>query len=196
MKKISKTPRVPMQAVFAITLLVSSWVVSQDSSPDDLYARRRSQEIVTLFNKQKHVVKEKYGVRLEKYKKIQSEPVIKQDIREYSGEYEVSGWGGALNLQVAGDGKIKATGFWPGREADQPPRKFTLQRARIRGAMLTATKVYEDGTTEILEGVFMNLTSFASPSDTGHSEFGLGVVGGAAAFGRVTLDRVFYQKQP
>ncbi len=184
-----------MRAIFVITLLLSSWVVSQDAKPDDTYARKRSREIVALFNKEKHVVKEKYGVRMEKYKKIQCEPVLKQDIKEYSGEYEVSGWGCALHLQVASDGTIKATGCEPGREGAQPMRKFTLERARISGAMLTATKVYKDGATELLEGVFMNQTTFTSPADPGRSEFGLGVSGGIATFGGVTLDRIFYQKR-
>jgi hypothetical protein len=43
--------------------------------------------------------------------------------------------------------------------------------------LLTATKTYSDGTVEKLEGVFINRMEFNSPTDSGVSAFGLGVIG-------------------
>ena len=78
-----------------------------------------------------------------------------------------------LSIKVAADGSAEASGFDPGPAG---PRKFTLRGGKITGALLTGTKVYEDGSTEKLEGVFINRTERDSPSDAGSTEFGLGVV--------------------
>jgi hypothetical protein len=55
-------------------------------------------------------------------------------------------------------------------------RTFTLENAKIDGALLTASKVYQDGATEKFEGVFLNRTDRNSPTDPGVTIFGLGVV--------------------
>lgn len=137
----------------------------------------RTQTIVASFNKKKHVVKEKYGVRKERYKEVRCEPLINQDLKVYSGTYEIVDWGYSINLQVASNGKIEATGYEPATLDSTPGRQFTLKDAKIEGALLTATKVYSDGTVEKFEGVFINRTEFNSPIDSGVSMFGLGVVG-------------------
>jgi hypothetical protein len=85
--------------------------------------------------------------------------------------------GYSLNLQIASDGKIAAIGYESATLDSTPARQFTLKDAKIEGALLTATKVYSDGTVEKLEGVFINRTEFNSPNDSGVSTFGLGVVG-------------------
>ncbi|MGH7451845.1 MAG: hypothetical protein ACRENG_10895 [bacterium] len=137
----------------------------------------RTQRIVASFNKMKHVVKEKYGVRKERYKEIRCEPVIKQELKDYSGTYEMADLGYSINLWVASNGKIEATGYERATLNSAPGRQFTLQDAKIEGALLTAAKVYSDGTVEKFEGVFINRTEFNSPTDSGVSTFGLGVVG-------------------
>ena len=53
---------------------------------------------------------------------------------------------------------------------------FELKDATRAGALLTATKVYRDGTVERFEGVFLNRTERTSPTDSGTTTFGLGVV--------------------
>jgi len=55
-------------------------------------------------------------------------------------------------------------------------RAFRLENARIDGALLTASKVYQDGATEKFEGVFLNRTDRNSPTDPGVTISGLGVV--------------------
>jgi hypothetical protein len=59
-----------------ITLLAGFWLIPVNAILQESYTQKRTQEIVASFNKQKYVVKEKYGVRREKYKRVRSEPVI------------------------------------------------------------------------------------------------------------------------
>ena len=155
-----------MRTFVLIVLLIACGVgaVSQQLS-----AQTRAQELAAAFNKQKHVVKEKFGVKREKYKDVRSEPAVKPDIADYSGVYEVTDLGYVINLQVGSDGRIQANGSDKGRT-------FSLENAKIDGALLTASKVYQDGTTEKFEGVFLNRTDRNSPTDPGVTMFGLGVV--------------------
>lgn len=184
-----------MQTLFFITLLVSLWLIPSSANSQNSDAHKRTREIVASFNKQKSEVKEKYGVRREKYKKISSEPVVKQNIRDFSGAYEVNDLGYLLNIRVGSNGKVEATGSEPASGGTQQARRFRFENARIAGALLTATKVYEDGTTEKFEGVFINKTEFNSPTDKGIGTFGLGVVGNPVEFAGVTLDKLFYQSK-
>lgn len=113
--------------VFVIACGVTAF--AQQSSPT------RAQELATAFNKQKHTVKEKYGVRREKYKDVRSEPAVKQNIADYSGVYEVSDLGFVITIQAGSDGSVQANG-------NEQGRTFRLENARIDGALLTASKIY------------------------------------------------------
>lgn len=136
-------------------------------------ASARARELADAFSKSKHVVKEKHGIRVEKFKDIHSEPAPKADARLYSGEYEAEN--GALSLRVYADGRAEATGTEPAEDFTRA-RRFTLRNARVEGALLTGTKVYEDGSSEPFEGVFINRTDRNSPADPGTTAFGLGVI--------------------
>src|SRR5215471_7964386 len=195
---IGKTQREEkqMHTLFVITLLFGSWLIPLNAIPQESDAQRRTQEIVASFNKRKDAVKEKYGIRKEKYKEVRSEPATKQSLGDYSGTYEVSDWGYRINLQVGSDGKVQANGYEPASGRTGQARGFRLENARIAGALLTATKVYEDGATEKFEGVFINRTEFSSPTGNGVSTFGLGVVGSPVEIAGMTLDRLFYQLKP
>jgi hypothetical protein len=182
-----------MRPLSIITLLVGFWLIPVNAISQESYTLKRTQEIVATFNKHKYAVKEKYGVRREKYKKVISEPVIKPNIRDYSGVYEVSDLGYLINIQVGSDGNVKAVGSEPAYGGNRQARSFKLESAKIVGAMLTGTKVYDDGPTEKFEGVFINRTEFNSPTDNGVSAFGLGVVGNHVEVAGVTLDKLFYQ---
>ena len=153
---------------------------------------QRTQEILASFTKEKHSVKEKNGVRTEKYKKVVSEPAVKENVRDYSGVYEVSDFGYLINIQVESDGSVKAFGSEAATGGSQT-RNFRLEGAKISGAMLTGMKVYDDGSGKRFEGLFMNRTVFESPTDKGVRTFGLGVVGDPVEIAGVTLDRLFYQ---
>ena len=181
-----------MRPLFVIAMIAGFWLIPVNAVSQESYTQTRTQEIVASFNKEKYAVKEKYGVRREKYKKVVSEPASKPSIRDYAGVYEVPGQGFFINLQIGSDGKVHATGSEPAKDDPQQARGFRLDDAKIAGAMLTATKVYDDGAREKFEGVFINLTTFESPTDKGVSAFGLGVVRHLESSG-VAEDKLFYQ---
>jgi hypothetical protein len=155
----------------------------------------RTRVIVASFNKHKHVVKEKRGVRMEKYKEVRSVPAIKADPRDYSGSYEVEGVGFYLDLRVDADGKVTGGGYDPVDFDAHMKRQFTLRNARIDGALLSGTKVYAGGVTKPLEGAFINSTSFESPTDKGVTTFGLGVIGNTVSVSDFTIPNLFYKRQ-
>ena len=169
--------------------------VGAAQQPGVAVTESRTQAIVASFNKSKHAVKKKHGVRKEKYLDVRSQPVVKQNPADYSGEYEDSGLGFSLRLRVDRDGKVEGTGYEPLNDAGVS-RSYRLSDGRIRGALITAKKVYADGSSEPLEGVFINKTRFESPTDKGVTAFGLGVIGKGFKVGGQNIDRIFYQLKP
>jgi len=156
-------------------------------------AQTRTQAIAASFSKEKHVIKEKRGVRLEKYKRVQSDPVVKANPQDYSGRYEVSDMGLALQLRVDRNGTVEGSGYEPTGPDLSVRRSFTLRNGKIDGALLTATQVFANGNQDRFEGVFMNRTSFESPTDKGVTVFGLGVVGREITVAGNTNNRFFYE---
>ena len=178
-----------MRTVALVALLTAYPAIA---APQQLSSPSRAQQLAAAFTKQKHVVAEKHGIRREKYKDVRSEPVVKQDITEYAGVYQVD-FGDLIDLRIGSDGRIRATGH----DSDQPSRTFVLQNAEIEGAVLTAIKVYQGGRTEPFEGVFMTRTERTSPTDPGITTFGLGVVlATPREFDGNTFDRLFYRLKP
>ena len=176
-----------MRTVALVTLLAAFPAIA---APQQVSSQSRAQQLAAAFTKHKHVVAEKRGGRKEKYKDVRSEPVVKQDITEYSGVYQVVDFGDVIHLRIGSDGRIQADGH----DSDRPSRTFVLENAKITGAVLTAIKVYRDGTTEPFEGVFMTRTERAAPTDPGITTFGLGVVlTTPRAFAGNTYERLFYQ---
>ncbi len=156
-------------------------------------AQTRTRAIAASFNKSKHVVKQKRGVHLDKYKEVRSEPVIKANPQDYSGAYQVPVMGLGLQIRVDRNGNVEGSGYEPAGTDRSVRRRFTLENGKIEGALLTATQVYANGTRDRFEGVFMNRTAFDSPMDKGSTVFGLGVVGKAIGIAGVTIDKFFYQ---
>ena len=140
-------------------------------------------------------------MRKEKYRSVHSEPITKKNIADYSGQYEVPSLNYNLEISVMNGGNIKATGYEPKNgDAQQQGRKFTFRNAKIEGALLTATKVYDDGSTEKFEGVFIEQTNIegASPQQIERRDttFGLAVVDvQLKTSSGVNLDRLFYQRR-
>jgi hypothetical protein len=167
--------------------------VATSSAQQPAGAESRTQAIVASFNKSKHVVKEKRGVRKEKYLDVRSVPAVRESAADYSGEYEAQGLGFSLRLRADRSGKVEGSGYEPLNEDATTSRTFTLTNGRIAGALITATKVYGDGSSHALEGVFIDKTTFESPTDKGVTTFGLGVVGTGIRVNGLDLGRVFYQ---
>ena len=172
------------------TLMITLLAACSLTASRPLFSQARAQATAAAFTKHKSVAKESHGVRREKYKDVRSEPVVKQNISGYSGVYEVPELSYVLRIQVGADGRVHANGH-DGGEGSRP---FELQDARIEGALLIGAKVYPDGSTERFEGVFMMRTERNSPTDTGHTTFGLGVLlRSPIERGGMTYDKLFYQ---
>jgi hypothetical protein len=182
-----------MRMLLMIAIFFSLWPVPTDIVAQESDSQQRTRDIVAALNKTKHIVKEKYGIRRQKFKEIRSEAVLKENTEDYSGTYEVPDLGYMLNLHVGSDGRIEANGHEPGQAGGPRNREFELRNARIQGALLTATKIYHNGATEKFEGVFIRRTELNSPTDAGVSTFGLGAVGQRVQSGGVVRDTLFYQ---
>jgi hypothetical protein len=188
-----------MKSIQTVLITTVSWALiplatasAQQVVPSAL-TQTRTRAIAASFNKSKHVVKEKRGVHVEKYKEVRSEPLVKANPQDYSGTYEVPEMGFALQLQVDKSGSVTGTGYEPAGPDLSVRRRFTLTNGKIEGALLTATEVYANGSRDRLEGVFMNRTAFDSPTDKGATALGLGVVGKHVGVGGLTFDKLFYE---
>lgn len=155
-------------------------------------AQARSQAIAASFSKFKNISKEKHGVTKAKYLKVESQPVVKANPEDYSGAYEVPDFGFAMRLRVDRSGKVEGNGYEPIMDP-AVRRMFTLRDGKIEGALITAIKVYANGKSERLEGVFIDRTTFESPTDKGVTRFGLGVIGKPIEVSGMTLDKVFLE---
>lgn len=178
-----------------VALLLCLLLAPSNTFAQGLSSQQRAQEIAAAFNKSKHRIKEKHGVRVEKFKEIRGELVVRSDVSSYSGAYE-SDTGDSLSLQVAADGRVEGNGSEPSPK--HGTARFTLRDARVEGALLTGTKVFEDGSTERLEAVFINRTDRNSPQDVGVTSFGVGVLYDPpkyAANMNFSLNRLFYQRK-
>ena len=150
----------------------------------------RARELASYFNKDKHKVKEKRGVRLEVFVEVRATPAVRRSAAEYSGVY-VAEPDFRLELRVSADGAAEGSGSEPARGGG---RRFTLRDARVSGALLTGTKVYDGGGAERFEGVFINRTERHSPEEAGASAFGLGVVYDPPKAGAgFEVTRLFYE---
>lgn len=156
-------------------------------------ASKRAQALAASMSKSKHLVREKRGVRKEKYLDVRSTTAVKADPAAYTGTYEVRDLGLSVALRVDRSGRAEGTGHEPVDLENGVLRAFTLADARVQGALLTAIKVYGDGGRERLEGVFINRTTKSSATDAGTTAFGLGVIGKAVHVSGVTVDKFFYQ---
>jgi hypothetical protein len=181
-----------MPVVAALTLsFVDAGVVSAQSPPP-ARAQAKSRAIAASFSKFKSLSKEKYGIKKAKYLKIESQPAVKANPEDYSGTYEVSDLGFAMQLRVDHSGNVEGTGSEP--IADPAVRRtFTLRDGKIEGTLITANKVYANGKSERLEGAFIDQTTYESPTDKGLTRFGLGVIGKTVEVSGLTLDKLFFE---
>jgi len=153
---------------------------------------RTATEIAHMFTKQKHVVKEKRGIRAEKFADVRSEPALLRDVRDYAGEYRAD-FGFTLRLSVSGDGAITGAGGEPGR--DGTVRRFELMDAEISEGLLRATKAYDDGDRERFAGAFLQRTDRRSPNGEATRMFGLGVPDQDIRVDGMEVNKLFYQRQ-
>jgi hypothetical protein len=143
--------------------------------------------MLARFNKVKQKAKHRQGVEIERYLNVRSELATSR-----SGSYEANDFGRTLALEVHADGAVTGRGVEDGR-------RFELRDGRVQESCLTATKRFADGTTEPLEGIFINRRRIegrtAREITSDHTTFGLGVTGVNFTFGGSTFDRLFYERK-
>jgi len=144
-------------------------------------------EMLARFNKVKQKSKQRHGVVMESYVNVHSELAPGR-----SGSYAESDFGRTLTLDVHADGTVSGRGAEDGRT-------FELRNGRVDGSHLTATKRFADGTTEPLEGIFINQRRIEgrTPREitSDHTTFGLGVTSVNFMFAGATFDRLFYERK-
>lgn len=182
-----------MRFYLATALLAGLWLANSSPAMQQSDAQQRAEQMAVAFNKTKHKVKEKQGIRIEVFVEIMNEPAPRTDARQYAGTYAADD-SYTLTVQVGTDGRVTASGSEPGQHEI---RRFILRDARIEGALLTGTKLYEGGGQEKFEGVFLNRTVRASQTSPGRTTFGLGVLYDPPKFTDYgTLSRIFYEMKP
>jgi hypothetical protein len=144
-------------------------------------------EMLARFNKVKQKSKHRHSGVRESYLNVHSELAPSR-----SGSYAATDFGRTLTLEVHADRTVTGRGAEDGR-------MFELRDGRADGSHLTATKRFADGTTEPLEGIFINRRRIegrtAREITSDHTTFGLGVTSVDFTFGGSTFDRLFYERK-
>ena len=109
-------------------MVIASSVTGQAPGSADA----KSDAIAASFSKMKSLSKEKFGVRKEKYLKVQSEPAVLRNPADYSGKYEVPDLNLGLDLSVKRDGTVTGTGYEPSKQARQNSSEVPRPMARIK----------------------------------------------------------------
>lgn len=140
-------------------------------------AGQKQRELVAALDKTKYKKKEKANVSIEVYVNIKNEAAVREAF-SYGGNYEDQEGQYRLTLHVERGGAATGSGY----DTINGDRRasFNLRDARIDGALLTATKVYDSGETLPLEAVFVNRTVATGKNenaiDTRDTKFGLGFI--------------------
>ena len=140
----------------------------------------RASELAAALDKTKYKKKEKHGVTTEFYIDI------KNRLRspaggpgEFTGSYVCESGEYKLDLKISADGTATGSGLDTNMD-EEKPLAFTLRDARVDGSLLRATKVFDDGSTEAFEAVFVDRTTStgrnAQAIDSTETEFGIGFI--------------------
>lgn len=184
-----------MKILFALGILLRLGLVPVNAVGQGGEPQKRVREILASLNRKEHRVVERRGVRVEKYREIRSEPVVKSDAREYSGTYVATDIDYSMTLRVERNGAVAGEGSESLTEGGGQTRRFTLRDGKIEGALLTAVKAYDDGSNRTFEGVFIYRKEFQKLGDKGVSTFGIGVAGQSAVINGVKRERIFFRRQ-
>ena len=136
-----------LAVAFALCIGLTCGVYAQD-------AGARTGTLVASLDKTKHKMKEKKNVSIEVYVSIKNEAVIR-DAYEYGGSYASEDGDYSLTLHVERGGAASGHGH---DSINDRRMSFTLNDAAISGALLSGTKVYENGEQQKFEAVFVNRT--------------------------------------
>jgi hypothetical protein len=178
-----------------VALLISIGFAGQTLAQD---SGQRTRDLVAALDKTKYKKKEKANISIEVYVDVRNEAAVRSDPAEYAGLYEADDY--RLDLRVDKGGIVSGSGYDLLSNSDKRVN-FTLKDARIDGALLTATKVYDTSESLPFEAVFVNRTSRAGTRPdmitTSETKFGLGFVqkNSGAGAGEGWTNRVFLEKR-
>ena len=115
-----------------------------------------------------------------KHKEKRFEAVVRAEARDYAGRYVGIDDSYILEIGTEADGRLKIT-------SREGARRAELRDIRLDGARLSATKVYEDGSTAKFEGLFADRVL------NGERSFGVVVSGLNIKLDGMTINRTFYR---
>ena len=176
--------RIPLLLALVLFVGLSCEIYAQD-------AGQRTRELVAALDKTKYKKKEKANISIEVFVDIKNEAAVRSDPTEYSGSYDSEDY--RMTLSVSKDGSATGEGY--DLVGDNARRmNFTLRDARIQGALLTGTKLYDGRAPQPFEGVFTNRTVSTGKNvnqiDSRETLFGIGFIQTNSSWtNRVFLER-------
>jgi hypothetical protein len=184
------------QVLVLIVFIICGFISANDTFAQTSGAGQKAREVAAALDKTKYKHKVKKNFEFERYIDVKNEAVVKS-VAEYAGVYESPDANYRIELRASGGGNgVEGSGYETGFE-NSARVNFTLRDAKIEGALLTATRVYADGTTKRLEAVFVNRTIVqgANPNkiESRETKFGLGFI---ENFGETFQNRVFCEYKP
>jgi hypothetical protein len=164
--------RISLAAALALFVVVSCDVYAQDSG-------QKTRELVAALDKTKYKKKEKANVSIETYIDIKNEAAVRDPV-DYGGSYESEDSGWSLSLHVERGGVVTGSGFDTMNGETNRRRSFVLKNATINGALLAATKFYDNGEQRRFEAIFVNHTvasgKNANEITSRGTKFGIGFI--------------------
>lgn len=147
-----------------IVILLSIGIFGAPGFAQELSSKEKADDLAkNVFSKTKDKKKEKNGVTTEVHVKIESTPVIKDNLSYYEGNYWYKDLQYKLEIRLDANKNLMATLSIPG-EPDVQLKKVSVSQAYFSGIL-----VNKNGKEELWEGVFIDR------NDNGNSEFGLGI---------------------
>ena len=151
-----------MKKLIVVYLLLG--VFSAPAYTQEQSSRQKADDLAkNVFSKTKDKKKEKNGVTTQVHVKIESTPVVKNELSYYEGNYWYNDMKYKLEIRLDANKNLMATLSIPG-EPDVQLRKVSVEQAYF-----SAIRVNKNGAEELWEGVFIDR------NDNGNSEFGLGI---------------------
>lgn len=183
------------QVLVLIVFIIGGFISANNTFAQTSGAGQKAREVAAALDKTKYKHKVKKNFEFERYIDVKNETVVK-NAAEYAGVYESPDANYRIELRASGGNEIEGSGYETNFE-NSARANFTLRDAKIEGALLTATRVYADGTTKRLEAVFVNRTIVqgANPNkiESRETKFGLGFI---ENLGETFQNRVFCEYKP
>ena len=147
-----------------IIILSSIGIFAVPGYAQELSSKEKANDLAkNVFSKTKDKKKEKNGIVTEVHVKIESTPVVKDELSYYEGNYWYKDLQYKLEIRLDANKNLMATLSIPGEQDVQ------LKKVSVNQAYFSGIRVNKTGEEELWEGVFIDR------NDNGNSEFGLGI---------------------